>query len=851
MEKFLNILKSRLARRIGFYVILASSILSIFTSGIQIYSEFEREKNGVYNILDQIGKTNISSIAARVWILDSAELNTSLINLLDLPSIRHISVFEDSKLLISVGEDIEDNVIIREFPLNYIANNTVNSIGRLVVKASLDEVYQRVFDRAILIILSNLVKTFIVAIFILFIFYKLVTKHLTGISNFLLQQDSFYGSNKLTLERPKRENDELDQLVNSINSMQKELRQQFNEINKQKQHLSQTLNSIGDAVISTDIEGNVIQMNPVAERLTGISNKVALHQSIKSVFKIINATTLETIDIPLDTVMKSGKIVHLSNQNTLLSNNGEQYRISDSAAPIKDEFGNILGMVLVFNDITEQYRLRQEAKLNAKKYRTLATIAPVGLFYTDVNGHCIYVNDMWTEIAGLSFNDAIGDGWQKAIDPDDTDNVYTAWRNFHERGVPFKLEYRFRNKDDYRWVLGQALAEEDSDGKVIGYVGTITDITDRKKAEYALHSSQKMEALGKLTGGIAHDYNNMLGVIIGYADLLKDKLGDRPALAGFVHEIYEAGQRGAKLTSKLLSFSRQKTTDSEVVNINTILLGEQNMLEKTLTVNIKLTLDLFDKLWLVNIDSNDLENAIVNLSINASYAMQGSGILVITTNNIYIEELEYVSLSVCDTGCGIKSEDKEKIFDPFYSTKGEFGTGLGLSQVYGFVERSGGMINVKSEPGEGSCFNLYFPRYINEREEIKTNKVDEINKLNGSEIILVVDDEPALIFLTTEILEKHGYKVLSAKSAKDALQVLENEKVDAMISDVIMPEMDGYELAEMVQKKYPEIKIQLASGFSDDRHLNMINNKTLHDNLLRKPYQVNALLISLRELLDL
>jgi len=161
------------------------------------------------------------------------------------------------------------------------------------------------------------------------------------------------------------------------------------------------------------------------------------------------------------------------------------------------------------------------------------------------------------------------------------------------------------------------------------------------------------------------------------------------------------------------------------------------------------------------------------------------------------------------------------------------------------------MIKVYSEPGRGSRFTLYFPRYINDDEVKKLDIIQKVDKLNGTETILVVDDEPALVFLTTEVLEKHGYRVLFANNAKEALKILENENIDAMISDVIMPEMDGYELAELVQKKYPQIKIQLASGFSDDRHLNKINNKTLHDNILHKPYQVNALLIRLRELLDL
>ncbi len=850
MEKFFHILKSRLARRIGLYVILASTILSIFTSGLQVYTEFKREKDSVYNILEQIEKAHLSNIAARVWIFDDVELYRSLANLLELPSIQYVAVFEESEMLISVGMDFEKNVVMRNFPLRYNANNIDNKVGRLVVKASLDEVYQGVLDRALLIIFSNLVKTLIVAIFILFIFYKLVTRHLSDISTFLHEELSFSSKKNLSLNRSVRENDELDQLVDAINSMQKNLDHQFDEINQQKQHLSQTLNSIGDAVITTDIKGKVIRMNPVAERLTGRLSKDAVGKSIKAVFSIIDASTNEKIESPIEMVMQNGETVHLSNHTTLLSKNGEQYQISDSAAPIKDEHGKILGMVLVFNDVTEQYKLRQESKLNERKYRTLATVAPVGLFYTDVKGRCLYVNDKWSKIAGLSLREAMGDGWAKAIYFEDVDKVFIAWNEFIEKGVPFKLEYRFEQGGDIKWVLGQALAEEDANGDIIGYVGTVTDITERKKAEHALSRSQKMDALGKLTGGIAHDYNNMLGVILGYAELLKDELQDQPVLAGFVHEIYEAGSRGAKLTSKLLSFSRQRITDSEIVNLNTILTGEQNMLEKTLTVSIKMMLDLANDICPIKVDTGDLENAVLNLCINARHAMKGSGELTINTSNTYIDNRKFVSLIISDNGCGIDKEEQEKIFDPFYTSKGDAGTGLGLSQVYGFVERSGGIISVDSEVGVGSSFTILFPCYAESEtneDNVDNNTVNDAQR--GNETILVVDDELPLLNLCTEILTSKGYRVYSAENGEKALEILEEEAVDLLLSDVVMPGMSGYELAAVVQEKYPQIKIQMASGFTGEQDE---DNKTdsLHKNFLRKPYRMDLLLKKVRELLD-
>jgi len=390
------------------------------------------------------------------------------------------------------------------------------------------------------------------------------------------------------------------------------------------------------------------------------------------------------------------------------------------------------------------------------------------------------------------------------------------------------------------------------------FIGSCKDITRIKQQEEQLRHSQKMDALGKLTGGIAHDYNNMLGVVLGYTELLSDILNDQPETIGYVKEIRHAGERGVKLTSKLLSFSRQKQTDEEKIDINSILLREQHMLEKTLTVRIKLILEMEDGLWPVKANSSDLEDSILNLCINAMHAMQGSGQLTIQTQNFTaqqendsftkLETGDYVLLNIIDTGHGIDEETINKIFDPFFTTKGDKGSGLGLSQVYGFIERSSAQIRVYSEAGHGSRFSLYFPRL--HEDHIESSSTDSQQEIiyAGKETILTVDDEPALLNLSATILEKQGYKVLKARSARQALEVLESEAVDLLLSDIIMPEMDGYQLAAAVQEKYPAIKIQLTSGFSDNRHSNMLD-ESLHKNLINKPYNSHTLLKKIRELL--
>lgn len=397
------------------------------------------------------------------------------------------------------------------------------------------------------------------------------------------------------------------------------------------------------------------------------------------------------------------------------------------------------------------------------------------------------------------------------------------------------------------------------DGKRM-FIGSCTDITLLKQQEMQLRHSQKMDALGKLTGGIAHDYNNMLGVILGYSELLLDQLPDDSKTKKYVNEIFHAGNRGANLTKKLLSFSRQKSAEPDVVDINAVLEQNRNMLEKTLTARIQLELHQQVDLWPVLLDRNDLEDAILNMCINAMHAIEGSGKLDIQTLNLSIDHEqavklklptgagEYVRLRICDTGYGIEEESLGRIFDPFYSTKGDQGSGLGLSQVYGFVKRSSGLVRVESELDRGTCFDLYFPRYQGELQQSTKMQATLAASGRGKESILVVDDEPSLRFLLEETLSTAGYTVFVADNADHAIDILQNEQIDLMISDVIMPGMDGYKLAEYVREHYPQVKIQLASGYSDNRH-QQSRDPDLHDSLLVKPFDRQHLLYRVDELL--
>ncbi|VAW68951.1 diguanylate cyclase/phosphodiesterase (GGDEF & EAL domains) with PAS/PAC sensor(s) [hydrothermal vent metagenome] len=739
------------------------------------------------------------------------------------------------------------------------------AIGTVYIRATLNELNKRVIQ-FILLVISMTFSAGLVAWFLASKQQAIISKPILDLATFArrISIEADY-----TARLPLGANDEIGTLNRSFNDMleqihQRQLARDIAELalSEREQDLRVTLNSIGDAVIVTDINGKITRMNPVAEHLTGWSFEQAQKHSLKTVFPIIDATTRKPIDNPVEKVIRSGETVFLSNHTTLVAKDGSELQIADSAAPIRNTDNKILGLILVFNDVTEQYHLREAAAKSERDLQAIMSNSPAAIYVIDNKGYFSFINQQFEnffhvrrkEVAGRTLSDIFPQDIAQILHKNNTHVLST--------NQPMETEEVLIQAGALHTYASIKFPLFNEDNKAYAVCSISTDITEKRQQEEQLRRSQKMDALGKLTGGIAHDYNNLLGIIMGYAELLNDQLTDNPLLSKYTLDITRAAKRGSALTQKLLAFTRHKSADANQTNINALLKEQQFMLEKTLTARITLVLDLEPALWPVRIDSGDLEDAIINLSINASHAIDGNGQLTLRTHNEQLDKLDaqtqqlppgdYILLSVTDTGRGMDENTREKIFDPFFSTKGEQGTGLGLSQVYGFVKRSKGEIKVYSEPGQGSRFALYFPRSKQTDTPVQvTDRVDKKRNLLGHETLLVVDDEPDLVELASNILSTHGYQVHSAISAKQALSILEKTHIDLMISDVIMPVMDGYQLAALVQKKYPHIRIQMASGFADDRHNITANiSNALHQNLLYKPYTSTTLLVHVRDLLD-
>lgn len=427
---------------------------------------------------------------------------------------------------------------------------------------------------------------------------------------------------------------------------------------------------------------------------------------------------------------------------------------------------------------------------------------------------------------------------------------------------PTVLCHLVRPAGESCWLEISLTVEFDPGGRPLRYLGTAQDVTERNRFQQALLHSQKMEAVGQLTGGIAHDFNNILGIILGNLDRLQEHPFEADAQKR-LENIRKTTRRAADLTKQLLSFSRNQSSQKTLTNLNQVIANLDSLINHSVTPEVEVTYHLAEELWLTRVDPGDLEDALINLVINARDAMQGRGLLTLETQNCCLDERDcaahpaanpgdFVQLTVSDTGAGIPAELRERIFEPFFSTKpqGE-GTGLGLSMVFGFIRRSSGAITCESEPGQGAIFRLFLPRAEEGALPPPVSQGLEVSLPRGTETILLVEDEAGLLEIARDTLEFLGYRVLTAANGRLALQLLaDRQEIDLLLSDVVMPGgVSGFELAEQATSLRPGIKVLLNSG-NPEKAVAHAWHPGLLANLLRKPFTQAELAERVRRALD-
>ncbi|MEH6404779.1 MAG: PAS-domain containing protein [Sneathiella sp.] len=572
--------------------------------------------------------------------------------------------------------------------------------------------------------------------------------------------------------------------------------------------------------------------------------------------------------------------------------NGKTFIVKSFGKPFYDEHGEFLGYRGTATDITkeveaektllklnktlEQRVLERTAAFQASKERAEQLVATIdalaeSVAVYDSDDRVIFYNKEYAELykeipeivtLGITFEEQLKTILKYKLFTDAIGREEEWFKHRMEKHHNPKGNFEQARKDG-RWLLvhEQRLA----DG---GYAILSADITDRKLLEEQVRRAQKMEAVGQLTGGIAHDFNNILGIIQGNLELLLEATQDEVSLH-YIKNAQKGIDRGGDITRKLLGFSRKDAGKIVTVSVNASLVNLKALIARSLTAYINVETNLYEDLWPISIDTGDFEDAILNLSLNARDAMPDGGSLIIETQNKYLDDDElkhhggghsgeFAMVSVSDTGIGMDEGTKERVFEPFYTTKEHGkGTGLGLSMVYGFVQRSGGHLNIYSELGKGTTIRMFFPRTKNEisEEKVQNRQISDLPK--GVETILVVDDEQGLRDIATRHLESLGYTIVTAENGEKALNIVEERHdIDLVFSDVVMPgDLDGYQLAAQANIRRPNLKFLLTSGFtrtaqkSLDTESEFITN--LNKNVLSKPYNKSELAKALRNTLDI
>ena len=621
-----------------------------------------------------------------------------------------------------------------------------------------------------------------------------------------------------------------------------------------------------DGIWLVDMQGRLLEVNETYCRMSGYSEQELL---------VMRITDLEIVEKANDTDAHIQKIIAQGEDRFESRHRRKDGSVFDVEVSVQYRSTGDGQMIAFLRDITERKRAEEKLVAGHKLLSNLASLVPGVIYqyqlYPDGRSAFPYASQAMNDIYEVTPEEVREDATPVfgRLHPDDHDRVAADIFESARTLETFYCEFRvILPRQGLRWRWSQAQPQRLDDGSTLWH-GIISDITERKQAEQEkaklqdqLLQSQKMESVGRLAGGVAHDFNNMLGVIIGHAEIAMDQVDPAQPLHADLQEIRTAAERSADLTRQLLAFARKQVVSPKVLDINETVEGMLKMLRRLIGEDIHLAWLPGVDVWPVKVDLSQIDQLLANLCINARDAIAGVGRLTIETENISFDEDycadhagfvpgEFVLLVVSDDGCGMDKETMDKIFEPFFTTKGVGkGTGLGLATIYGIVKQNSGFINVYSEPDQGTTFRIYLPHHKGQAEQARTEVAVE-PVLRGHETILLVEDEPTLLELSKLLLETQGYRVLAAGTPGEAIRLAgENTgEIHLIMTDVVMPEMNGRDLAKNLLALYPHLKCLFTSGYT----ANVIaHHGVLDENVqfIQKPFSRKDLAAKVREALD-
>jgi PAS domain S-box-containing protein len=641
------------------------------------------------------------------------------------------------------------------------------------------------------------------------------------------------------------------------------LKQSESSLKEAQQRLHNIFANTAEGIFQTSTDGTYYNVNPALARIYGYESPEAMIAGLTDIeTQLYVDPTRRTQFITL--LERRDRVLHFESQ--VRRRDGAIIWISENARAVRDTRGKLLYYEGTVEDITARKAAQDELATERNMLRTVIDAWPDIIYVKDTEGRYILSNCAHTrnlgmtesrEIVGRKPEDFFVPSRAALLSVEDLELMRTG------HAIMDREEVRIGANHEQRWFLCAKLPLRDDAGKVTGLVAMSRDITQHKQTTEQLRQSQKMEAIGRLAGGVAHDFNNILTAILGYSEIIASSAAENSHLKHDIEQIHAGGLRAAALTQQLLAFSRKQVTVAKPLDVNRVIHQMEQMLRRLIGENIQFGTRFDEKIGRVNADLHQIEQVIMNLVINARDAIEDAGRIFIETSQIHLEGLSaqqkfdvipgaYVRIAISDNGMGIPAEIQERIFEPFFTTKDQGkGTGLGLATSYGIVQQSGGHISVESEVKSGTTFNVFLPVVLASAEE-KEVAVGPEEVPSGSETVLVVEDDAAVRDLTVSLLRSWGYRVLEAADGMDALDVLEDPEhppVDLMLTDVVMPRLGGKRLAERVQALSPQTRIVFASGYNEEEmlHQGIAANEIA---FLRKPFKSDELARTIRDVLD-
>jgi PAS domain S-box-containing protein len=623
------------------------------------------------------------------------------------------------------------------------------------------------------------------------------------------------------------------------------------------------------AIFMLDPEGHVVSWNPGAERIKGY----AAAEIIGEHFSRFYTDEDRTAGVPKAALAQAAETGRFTAEAWRVRKDGSRFWAMVVIDPIRQD-GKLVGFAKITRDMTEQHNAQIAALESERKFRLLVQgVIDYAIYMLDPEGVITNWNTGAARIKGYSEEEVIGRHFSMFYTAEDrAAEVPARALERAARDGRYELEgWRCRKDGTLFWANAVIDAIRDTDGELLGFAKITRDLTERRQTQLELEKSheqlmqsQKMEAIGHLTGGIAHDFNNMLTGISGSLELMDARLaqGRFNDFGRYIASARGAAARAAALTHRLLAFARRQSLEPKAINVNKLIASMEELVRRTVGPATHVETVLAIGLWPTLCDPNQLENALLNLCINARDAMPNGGRITIETANSWLDERgarqrdmqpgQYVAICVSDTGTGMTPEVLARAFDPFFTTKpvGQ-GTGLGLSMIYGFARQSSGQVRIYSEVGQGTSVHLYLPRHLGEAEnEEAVPQLDQALKAGAGETVLVVDDEPSVRMLVAEVLDELGYSAIEASDAISGLKVLRSDvRIDLLITDVGLPGgLNGRQMADAARANRPDLKVLFITGYAENA---AIGNGHLEPGMhvLTKPFAMDMLAARIRSIL--